>query len=69
MADTLTGRITRVISDRGFAFIKTDDGTDYFLHHTELANCGINKLQVGDLIRFEIGDSRKGPRASNANRV
>lgn len=65
---SLTGGITRIIADRGFAFVRSGE-TDYFLHHTELQNAQLNKLQVGDQIRFEPVDSPKGPRASNAVRV
>ena len=65
---TLTGGITRIIADRGFAFIRSGE-TDYFLHSTELVNAQLNKLQIGDQIRFEPLESTKGPRATNAVKI
>lgn len=64
----MTGNVTRIVSDRGFAFVRAGD-QDYFLHHTELQNTAFNKLQLGDQIRFEPAETTKGLRATNASKV
>lgn len=65
---SMTGGITRIVTDRGFAFVRSGEN-DYFLHHTELTNCQFNKLQIGDQIRFEPAETAKGLRATNAVKV
>jgi cold shock CspA family protein len=64
----LTGGVTRIVQERGFAFVRSGE-QDYFLHHTELQNCSFNKLQVGDQVKFEAVETPKGLRANNASRV
>jgi cold shock CspA family protein len=64
----MTGNVTRIVQDRGFAFVRAGE-QDYFLHHTELENCQFNKLQIGDQIRFEPAETTKGLRATSASKV
>jgi cold shock protein len=55
--------------DRGFGFIKVDDGgRDMFLHATDLKAAGIDpeSIQVGDRLTFELGSTRDSkPKATN----
>ena len=37
---------------RGFAFARTADGTRFFLGPIELAKAGIQRLDIGDRVRF-----------------
>jgi cold shock CspA family protein len=56
-------------SDRGFGFIKGDDGgPDTFLHISDLRASGIDpdRIRVGDRLTFETGSARNGKtKASN----
>lgn len=65
---TKTGKVTRIISDRGFAFIRCDNH-DYFLHSTELKNCQFAELLLDDTIQFTPVETPKGPRAVEAVRL
>ena len=65
------GTIARLVADRGFGFISYEggDGKDLFFHSNELKNVEFKDLREGDKVTFEIGESPKGPNATNVNRV
>lgn len=48
---------------KGFGFITTADGTDYFVHHTEINGNGFKSLQEGEDVEFEIEKGDKGMKA------
>lgn len=59
-----TGTVKRVMSERGFGFIATDDGKEYFFHRNELApSLDFDRLVGGEAVNFEVQPSDKGPRA------
>ena len=63
------GKIAR-LTDRGFGFITEDGGTsDIFFHSNELQGVAFNDLKVGDAVQFEVGESPKGPNATNVNKI
>ena len=46
---------------KGFGFIEPDGGAkDVFVHATALQAAGINMLNEGDRVSFELEDDRKG---------
>ena len=57
------GKIKKIVSDRGFGFIDSDQG-DLFFHHTEVKEGSFDHLQEGDLVEFSIGSGKKGPCAT-----
>jgi CspA family cold shock protein len=61
-----TGRIKKVVSDRGFGFITGDDGKDYFFHRTALSSAlDFDRVTGGEAVQFELESSPRGPRATN----
>ena len=36
----MTGKISRVVAERGFGLITGEDGQDYFFHRRALSSCG-----------------------------
>jgi len=53
------GTIKRLM-DRGFGFIKAEDGTDLFFHRNELEGVEFNSLSEGQEVEFEKGQGRDG---------
>lgn len=66
----MTGTITRVVADRGFGFIKGDNGNDYFFHRQEVGG-GLDfaRLTSGDRVTFEEQQGPKGPRAGSVRPI
>ena len=54
------GTIKRLISDRGFGFISTNEGNDLFFHRSELQEVDFSSLREGQQVEFEVGQGRGG---------
>ena len=59
------GTIARLIKDRGYGFIATEDGKDVFFHQTALQGLSFDSLKKGQPVEFETEEGPKGPRAVN----
>jgi len=58
------GTIKRLIADRGFGFIQTEQGTDLFFHRSEIQGVEFGNLIEGQEVEFDMGRGRDGrPRA------
>ncbi len=63
-----TGTIKKVVSDRGFGFIRADDEKEYFFHRNSLdSSLDFDRLVGGEAVEFEIEQSPKGPRAARVH--
>ena len=63
-----TGTIVRIVRDRGFGFIKEDNGNELFFHATGVVGgTPFDNLQEGQQVSYEKGrdDRGRGERASN----
>lgn len=63
MAST-NGTIKR-LTDKGFGFIATTDGTEYFFHQSACTGTPFDALREGQTVSFTVGQGPKGPRAEN----
>jgi CspA family cold shock protein len=63
------GRIKKIIPDRGFGFVRGDDGNEVFFHRTEVTLVDFDSLEEGETVTFDIVDSPKGPRARNLQKA
>ena len=54
------GTIGRLITDRGFGFIRTAEGKDLFFHRSELQGVDYSSLREGQEVEFEAGKRRDG---------
>ena len=50
----------RLVSDRGFGFIRTEEGKDLFFHRKELEGMDYDSLREGGEVEFEVGRDRIG---------
>jgi len=58
-----TGKIKKLISERGFGFISDADGREVFFHQSSVVDAKFSDLTEGQEVEFEIEKSEKGPRA------
>ena len=59
------GTIKRLVSDKGFGFIATGDGTEYFFHQSACAQTAFDQLREGQAVTFDAAQGPKGPRGEN----
>lgn len=62
------GTIKRLLSDRGFGFIKGDQG-ELFFHRSEVQGVAFEELHEGQKVEYEIGQGKKGPCATSVRVV
>ena len=66
----LTGIISWFRADKGYGFIKPDDDlTDVFLHLKELKKIGLNCIDTGQRLSFEIRKKKNKLSAFNIKLV
>jgi len=56
-----TGTVARWLDQRGFGFIKGEDGKELFVHNSDIE--GKSSLREGEKVEFEVTDGDKGPKA------
>ena len=55
---------------KGYGFIENDaGGKDVFLHASALEQAGIDTLEEGEAVSFEIGDNRGRENAVNITKI
>jgi len=64
-----TGKIKKLIRERGFGFISDTDGREVFFHQSSLIDTKFDALNEEQTVEFEIEKSPKGPRAVNVKVV
>lgn len=65
----MTGTIKMLQTEKGFGFIRSTDGQEYFFHQSAIYGEGIDMLRAGDHVEFEVEDAPKGPRAVSVRRT
>lgn len=65
---TLTGTVSRLIRDKGFGFIATGTGTEYFFHQSA-AVLDWPTLREGSIVTFQPSQGPRGPRAEQVERA
>ena len=61
---TTTGTIKR-LTNNGFGFIASPDGTEYFFHQSACIGTPFDQLREGQTVTMTVGQGPKGPRAEN----
>ena len=63
----MTGKISRLLTDKGFGFIVGEDGQEYFMHRSALADRSsvFELLREGQAVTFDAGRGDKGLRAEH----
>ena len=63
---SLKGKVKWFNPTKGFGFIEREDKEkDVFVHTSAVRDAGMNGLEEGQEITFEVEDGPKGPNATN----
>ena len=65
-----TGKIKWFNPRKGYGFIQNEkEGKDIFLHVSALEEAGIDTLQEGEAVSYEIGENRGKDTAINIKKI
>ena len=64
-----SGKVKWFNSTKGWGFITASDGTDVFVHYSDIEGGGFKSLEEGDPVEFEIIEGGRGPKAANVRRA
>ena len=56
-------------ANKGYGFIKREEGQDLFVHFSSITMKGYKTLAEGDKVSFEVEDTDRGPQAKNVEKV
>lgn len=65
----MKGKVIRFNKNKGFGFIKSDDGHDVFFHYSALVMDGFKDIAVESLVEFDVEETEKGLRAANVKKI
>lgn len=57
----LKGTVKWFNKEKGFGFITSEDGKDYFVHYSGISGEGFKVLEEGQKVSFVVEDGEKGP--------
>lgn len=63
------GKVKWFNNEKGFGFITSDDGQDFFVHFSGIAGEGYKTLQEAAEVEFDISQTDKGSMAVNVKLV
>ena len=52
-------------AEKGYGFIKVEDGDDVFAHFSAIQGEGFKTLNEGQQVEFDVIQSDRGPQAAN----
>jgi CspA family cold shock protein len=65
----MTGTVKWFNAEKGFGFITTDEGTDVFVHYSQINEDGFKTLEDDQKVEFEKVEADKGPQAENVTKI
>ncbi len=65
----MKGTVKMFNKDKGYGFIRAEDGTDVFFHYSALVMDGYKTAAEGEKVEFDVEQSDRGLRASNVKKV
>lgn len=64
----MTGKVKKLVMEKGFGFIQSNGKQDIFFHHTSVSDQQFDELIEGQIVEYTIddaGSAQKGPRAAS----
>ncbi len=63
----MKGKIVRLVRDRGFGFIRAENGQEIFFHATGLQQGNFESLQEGESVEFDVEPDPRSNRERAVN--
>jgi CspA family cold shock protein len=64
-----SGTIARLLIDKGFGFIRDENGVEHFFHRSAVRQAVFELLREGQRVEFVQEESQKGPRAGEVRLI
>lgn len=65
----MKGTIKMFNKEKGFGFIRAEDGNDVFFHYSSLVMEGFKTVEQGEVVSFDLEQSDRGLRAANIQKL
>ena len=65
----MRGTVNWFNKERGYGFITTDEGTDYFVHFSGINGSGFRSLESADIVEFDLKETERGMKAVNVTPI
>jgi CspA family cold shock protein len=63
------GKIKKLVRERGFGFVRGDDGKEVFFHRSGLGATDYDALSEGDTVEYVVQEGPRGARAENVRAI
>ncbi len=63
------GKIKKLVRERGFGFVRGDDGKEVFFHRSGLGPTDYDALSEGDTVEYVVQEGPRGARAENVRAI
>lgn len=64
-----TGKVKFFVADKGYGFITVEGRGDVFVHVTAIVSEGVDALEEGQEVTFDIVEGQRGEQAANVEIV
>ena len=65
----MTGTVKWFNAEKGYGFIKDEEGKDIFVHFSSINSDGYKTLEEGQKVTYDLEESDRGPQAKNVTVV
>lgn len=65
----MTGTVKWFNAEKGYGFIKDEEGKDIFVHFSSINSDGYKALEEGQKVTYDLVESDRGPQAKNVTVV
>jgi cold shock protein len=63
------GKVKKLVRERGFGFVRGDDGREVFFHRSGLGPSDYDSLSEGDVVEYVVQEGPRGARAENVRAI
>lgn len=65
----MRGTVKFFDKQKGWGFITSDEGTDYFVHFSGINGSGFRSLESADIVEFDLKETERGMKAVNVTPI